>query len=223
MPRGNEQMPWEVDPSLTPERLKILATMIAEERQGALDDHLPEKGEDSWVLGTTAYQRCRWRIVKEVQGRTYDWLSIMDWSRRFIFRVGSTPIRFLRGDPTRSQSKTVLSALEEFRDRELQLPLSDERVVIPGPGWVWRLVVVPDDEGGILQIVLCQMKRGHTPRYLYPIAIGPITRVVSATLTMARAGKDMGPPEAELRDDVTTGGTAEAEGEGKSEGSRNGG
>ena len=137
---------------------------------------------------------------------------VLDPSRRFIFFVGSTPIRFLKGDPTKSQSKTVVSALAEWKFREMELELGDERHALSGRGWVWRLVVVPDEAGGVLEIVLCQMKAGHRPRYLYPIAIGPVARVASATAMQSDA-KDLGKPQVGLPEDDEAA-TAEASGDG---------
>src|SRR5260370_960234 len=68
-------IPWKVRPSLTEERLSIVAALLAKGRHSAVMSHSPSEGDDAWTLGTVAYRRSCYAI--ETGAEKYGWLKIM--------------------------------------------------------------------------------------------------------------------------------------------------
>lgn len=99
--------PWEFHPDLTPDRLIEIADVLRNARDGVLELHDEEHGDDSWSLGCRAYAWSRNQIVTAADEGRFDWLTIDDRGIRFIFRIGLVPIRFFRGEADEPHDRTL--------------------------------------------------------------------------------------------------------------------
>ncbi len=120
-----EKLPWEVNPDLTEDRLKKIASLIAQIRAEVLDLHDSELGDTKLVLGLRSYECCRMRIIKEDQANTWDWLSIVKPTGRFAFGIGNTPVRFAKSLPDELPNRLLITSPEALKQMSL-LPAPPE-------------------------------------------------------------------------------------------------
>lgn len=117
--------PWEVNPSLTPEKLRQLANFITQVRDDVVDLHDTQLGDTDMSTGFRAYECCRSRIIKEAEAGTWPWLKIVQPTHRFTFSVDGTPIRFRRSNTVslgRDRLEPCLAARNQMSLLELVEP-----------------------------------------------------------------------------------------------------
>jgi hypothetical protein len=133
-----ENLPWDLESDLTQERLCVLAKIFKTVREGVKEEAHFEKGDDTWGLGTKAYERYRFAIIETA--KQYDWLHVIERSgQKFTFSVGRVPLRFYTGSSNNPPLRTLAR-----RKPEMQLELALNRVR-PRPNdekeWFWRVAI----------------------------------------------------------------------------------
>jgi len=95
------ELPWEINPDLTKDRIKALANFITQIRGEVIDLFDDELGDTRLSVGTRAYECVRTRINDLASSGTWPWLNTLTPDGRFTFRIGNTPVRFTRCSPDR--------------------------------------------------------------------------------------------------------------------------
>jgi len=85
-----ERLPWEINPDLTEERIKVIADLICTVRTEVVDLHDEQLGDTRLSLGTRAYECCRTRIISLAESQIHTWLGIINQEGRFTFKIGNT-------------------------------------------------------------------------------------------------------------------------------------
>jgi hypothetical protein len=141
------QYPWDYHPSLTPERLIAVAYMIDAARADALERHDEERGDNGWTLGCSAYQFARHRITVAADEARFGWLSLLDRSMHFVFKIDEVPVRFYKGDADDGADHITARTYVEFDQMELIFDSRDERRSL-----LFRFAVETDFDGAVTTI-----------------------------------------------------------------------
>jgi hypothetical protein len=148
--------PWEHYPGLLLERLLLIAEIIRAARDGAADDHRPDKGETNWSLGVRCYERTcvalTWAAFHELP-----WLLIASGAGggpvHFVMTIGGHPVRFYRGDPdeipARYQQPSIFELMEQAKALALDADLPRDRAL--------RIAIENDTNGRPNNIYLVEM------------------------------------------------------------------
>lgn len=126
-------VPWNVNPDLTKERIVTIASVIANVRGEVIDLHNEELGDTPLVLGTRAYECSRTRIISLSEMKLFSWLRILTPEGRFTFQIGNTPVRFSRNDPKQLPHRKLIRSAESIR----QLTLFEDH---PYADLIWFIV-----------------------------------------------------------------------------------
>jgi len=123
----NNFKPWAKYPSLTQDRLSVIANLISDVRRGAVALHDPASGDSEWSLGCRVYSRTCDAIRKAAD--IYNWLHILDESEnlRFSFAIGDVPFRFYRGKPDEPPERYCIATFGELHYLQGSLPLEGLR------------------------------------------------------------------------------------------------
>lgn len=116
-------IPWLHYPSLTADRLEVVAEIIRTARKNAASFHNPDLGDDGWVLGCRAYRWTCYAIEQAVPSNP--WLEVLNdfegKNLRFIFAIGGLPIRIYKGVPDDPPSKSLAVAYSELQKWQMAL------------------------------------------------------------------------------------------------------
>src|ERR1700722_19795093 len=95
--RMNDFKPWIKYPSLSRDRLSMVANIIRRVRSETVLLHEPHNGDDEWSLGCRAYRRTCFAIREASQSNK--WLRVLTQAAnlQFSFAIGEIPLRFYRG------------------------------------------------------------------------------------------------------------------------------
>lgn len=99
--------PSECHPDLTEDRLTLLADFFANVCSEVALLHDSGAGDDGWSLGCRRNARWRHRLAKKAQSGEWPWFTVVRSGKRFVFSVGSVPVRFYRGKHTRPNPNTL--------------------------------------------------------------------------------------------------------------------
>lgn len=185
--------PWDYHPDLSKNRLTIIGQIIADARNNVFEQ-FDERGDDAWALGCRAFSWVRKGITREAVGGEYPWLSIMDPSKQFIFKIGQIPVRFFRGDPDEQFGKTLNTIGREGMQFALVFPGERRAFQL-----VWRFVVETDFTGDLVGIWFI----GATPdgiaecKWQVPVLDAELSELDSL-LAMRSDGYSAGSDEPEL-------------------------
>lgn len=135
-------LPWEVHPDLTRERLIEIGQLIMKGRNDAVMWQNEEIGDDNWILGCRAFQATRHQIIAAAESGDRSWLKIVDSSKHLIFKIGDVPIRFYRGSAEEPTSRTSRQTFPELAQLALVFP--DERRDL-----AYRLAIETDFDGSV--------------------------------------------------------------------------
>lgn len=185
--------PWDYDPALTAECLTKVAQLLAMGRRDAVDRHDPEIGGDAWTRGVCAYRYGCHRINQAAGSHGFEWLSIIDPGKRFQFKIGRVPMRFWRGDPLEPTSRVACPTPVE----QLLLDLEDG---VPLGGVLFRINIVTDDEGALLQASFVALRAGEVET-LWRIPLEEAPPLVVALGDERPEGRELPPPTVRLPDD----------------------
>lgn len=139
-------LPWEVHPDLTRDRLIHVGQLIAKGRHDAVSWQNESIGDDGWVLGCRAFQATRHQILTAARSGESPWLEITDGTKHLVFKIGSVPVRFYKGDPEEPTTRTLRRAFPELQQLSLIFP-GDERQEL-----AFRFAVEPDFDGTVAAV-----------------------------------------------------------------------
>jgi len=111
--------PSDCHQDLQDDRLLALAQFFASTRSELVSLHDPTSGDDSWSLGCRGFARWRNLLSQKALAREWDWLGIVNPGKRFIFSVGSVPVRFYRGSIKNPPFRTLASSAQELTQMSL--------------------------------------------------------------------------------------------------------
>lgn len=114
--------PSDCHPDLTYERLQALAQFFASTRAKVVALHEPLNGDDAWALGCRGFARWRNQLLKKHMSGEWAWLKIINPGKKFIFSIGSVPVRFYRGSLKNPPQRSLAVSFEEARQMSLAFP-----------------------------------------------------------------------------------------------------
>ena len=141
--------PASLHPDLSDDRMNVIAELLREARDGAVDDHRPSKGERNWSLGSRGLERGM-HAIKE-GALVYPWLKILNGSRHFRFMIGAVPVAFYHGRARQPKASTLLRRADELRQTSLAFPGVSTPPAI-------RIAVETDDTGKVSTILVAQVE-----------------------------------------------------------------
>jgi hypothetical protein len=148
----NSFLPWNAYPSVTAERLSIVADKLRRARNDTLKLYDPIGGDTPWSHGCRAHVR----QIKAVldAAKEYDWLTVLpdEEALRFTFAIGGMPIRFYRGAPAEIPEHHLHRTFAEIR--QLQLVLIPE---VRKTAKILRMAIELDAEGNASEISLVEL------------------------------------------------------------------
>ena len=163
--------PWTNYSGFTLDRLVSVAALIRAARDGAADDHHPEKFETNWSLGVRGYERTCGALTLATQ--TYEWLNVVAGTGggpvHFVMSVGGHAIRFFRGSPDDVPERYRQTSFPEFLELQRALELDGTLPV----GRSLRIAIENDTEGRPESISLIEISEdtgSMTNSYLIPAA-----------------------------------------------------
>jgi hypothetical protein len=145
------QLPWDLHPALSEERLRICARLLAHARRDALAMATYELGDDAWSAGCRAYAFGRHRLARAANSGQYNWLGVLDESNAFVFLIEDVPVRFYRG----LADEPTVRALRRYAVEAQQLSLA------LGEGaedLAFRLAVETGDRGQVERVVFLALR-----------------------------------------------------------------
>lgn len=117
------KQPWELNPALTQDRIKQLASLIREVRDSVVDLHDDVLGDSARSTGLRAYECCRNQIIRAAKNQDeWCWLSIVKNDGRFTFSVDSVPVRLYRGKPSCPEERRLIPCIEALSQMSLLSP-----------------------------------------------------------------------------------------------------
>lgn len=178
--------PWEYHSDLTAERLVIVARLIADGRQAAVELFDEEAGDNGWTLGCRAFQFGRARILRAVDSSEYPWLDVIDRTLQLIFKIGEVPVRIYKGDADEPTDRTLRQSFGEMRQLSLLFDEHDE-----GRDLAYRFAVETHLDGSVLAVKFVGL-RGETaalnwdvPLHGDSLAAGAIGRPATESTELA--------------------------------------
>ena len=146
--------PWEYHRDLSEERLTVVARLIADGRQNAVERFDEEAGDNGWTLGCRAFQFGRYRILRAVDNGDYPWLGVIDRTLQLIFTIGEVPVRIYRGEANEPTDRTRRQSFNELRQLGFSFDERDE-----GRDLAYRYAVETDLDGSVLAIKFVGLRR----------------------------------------------------------------
>ncbi|WP_407333266.1 peroxidase [Enterovibrio sp. 27052020O] len=135
------KQPWELNPALSSEKIKWLASLIRDIRDDVIDRHDDELGDSARSTGLRAYECCRTRIIRAAAADgDCDWLGIVKDDGKFTFSIDSVPVRFFRGKPSNPEERRLIPCVEALSQMSL-LPVE----VGDAAAIVWFFAVEVDE------------------------------------------------------------------------------
>ena len=166
---NESNLPWKLHPSLTQERLGIIAGLICSVRHEVALLHEPNKGDTPWSLGCRAYARACFVIAQAAQFRYREWLRVIeDGGLHFVFTVGGAPLRFYRGLMDESNPRYRIRKLPEIVAQQSAFAFMQE---LAFQEMVLRLNFETDSRGEVSRISLVRLDSRGNPHHLYDIPI----------------------------------------------------
>ena len=192
--------PWEYHPDLTEERILAIASLIAAARNTALELFDERAGDDGWTLGCRAFQFARAQILRAADNDEYDWLDILDRSRRLVFKIGGVPVRIFRGEADEPTDRTLRQSYDELRQLSFIFEMEDD-----GRSLAYRFAVETDIDGTLLAIKFVGL-RGEFAVLNWDIPLTGLSGVGTVG-SPASDPVELGAPDVTLRDSATESGT----------------
>lgn len=183
-------IPWAHHPDLKSDRLVYVATLIAQGRNDALDRHEPSIGDDSWSLGCRAYRCGRFRVEEAIESKKYPWLSVVDSTMQFTFKVGSVPVRFYRGLADEPTQRTLKISYPELQQMSLALPEMDEPDTNEP---CFRFAIETDLEGEIDRIIFVGIVANQV-KYYWEVPFIPKVRLIHSISATREEGVELPSP-----------------------------
>jgi hypothetical protein len=185
----SESNPWDYHPHLERDAIIAVAGLIARGRSDALFRHDESVGDDSWTLGCRAFQFARFQLSEAAGTSGFEWLSIMDPSKQFIFKIGDVPVRFYRGEADDPNSRTLRQTFSELSQLAFVFGKEDAAAL------AYRFAVETDFDGSITGIKFVGL-RGENSVFSWDV---PYLEAVSLPMaTPATEGVDLPKPQVRI-------------------------
>lgn len=139
--------PWEYHQDLAEERLIIIARLIVDGRQTAVELQAEVEGDNGWTLGCRAFQFGRHRILRAADNVEHPWLGLIDRGLQLTFKIGEVPIRIYRGEADEPTDRTMRQSNNELRQLGFSFDERDE-----GRELAFRFAVETDIDGSALAV-----------------------------------------------------------------------
>lgn len=131
-----KELPSDYSKDLQSERIIEVASFLAKVRGEVIERHDEKNlGDTPLALGIRAYECCRSRLIKKDKSQDWSWFSILTPDRRFTFRIGDTPVRFVRTTSESLPDKKFIRSEEATRQVDW---LSNEK---PEASIHWFIVI----------------------------------------------------------------------------------
>ena len=189
-------------PDLTLDRLVIVGNLLRNARDGAANDHHPDRYETSFSLGVSAWERSKGELV--AASYLHPWLTIGQGggtgATHFIFQIGIYPIRFCHA-----------TAEEELPYRYRKLSFDEGRLqrqqgalAMPGAlpeGHSFRIGIVTNKETHrtvrIKLIEFDNITSEIVREFLIPLAAA--TTTITPFVAHQKQGVEVPPPAVEVK------------------------
>lgn len=148
------RMPWDLHPSLTADRLRICARLLANARRDAIAMARHALGDDACSVGCRAYSFSRHRLQRAAEAGEHPWLRVLDGSHHFVFLVDDVPVRFFRGAADDPSERTLRR--QEVEAQQLSLALIDRAAI--KDGLVFRMAVETGSAGRVDRVVFLALR-----------------------------------------------------------------
>lgn len=175
---SSQREPWDYHPDLSRERLTAVGQLFHDVRAEVADVHLPDSGDDNYVLGTRGWTWCKNRLIDIARAGDWPWFAIVD-PQRPTFAIGAIPVGFYRGEPDRPHSRTLRQSNLELA--QLTLALGEEASL----DLTWRFATPLDFDGKPSEVAFVGFNAGGQQEVYYPIPVEtrpPTLRVVDRSL-----------------------------------------
>jgi hypothetical protein len=116
------ERPCDCHFDLQDDRLQLLAQFFASTRSALVALHDPISGDDSWALGCRGFARWRNQLLNKAKSGEWPWLGIINPGKKFIFSIGSVPVRFFKGSINRIPTRTLVYNFNECAQLSLAFP-----------------------------------------------------------------------------------------------------
>lgn len=183
--------PWISYPSLTPDRLKTVASIIRDTRNATVFLHEPLEGDTAWSLGCRVYSR----TIAKIRSASLEmpWLRVLPESQnlKFTFSIGRLPIKFYKGDPEDIPDKCLVRSFSELAQMKLAFDLEGVDATN-----MLRLAVGVDMKGNTTFVTLVEVNELGTPLRIYDIPLDASNIIVFQTKPI-----DLEPPLLEVIDE----------------------
>lgn len=159
--------PWAAYPSVSVDRLSVVAAIFRRVWHEAVQLHDPEAGDTTWSLGCRVYSR----ICHELRqaAAKHDWLTIVPESDNlaFTFAIGAVPFKFYRGSPEDPPSRFLAMTYGELRHQQLAFDIEGVRPLDA----ILRIAVetFPDGEVSAVSVVEMDTAGSVTGTYCIPM------------------------------------------------------
>lgn len=194
-------LPWDYHEDLAPDRLAVIALLLQRARRNAADRFEPEIGDTDLNLGLDAYLYGKHEIETAAYGGEYSWLTVVNSSLRFQFRIGQVLMRFWRGDIHEPRDNIISPTEEEALLIEQQgtLDLGDADFAA---GLIFRINVVSDPKGNLLEAHFVAY-RGSVAECVWPIPFRDAAPLLSGLRPDLPKGPELpaptvGPPASDV-------------------------
>ena len=172
--------PWLQYPSLTADRLSLIAEIIRSTRAQTVNLYDPSAGERPWDLGCRVYSRICFALRKAADN--CDWLTILEKSDSlsFAFAIGVVPIRFFHGDAETTPTHYLVATPAEAKQQALALKF--EGLAIDDE--IFRIAVETGSDQLVSTVTLVIMDGDGTAieGYSIPTGVEPATSGLAAPL-----------------------------------------
>jgi hypothetical protein len=197
IPSMSDFQPWSKYPSLTRERLSIIANIIRRVRSETVMLHDPLAGDNEWSLGCRAYSRICFAIRSAA--KQYAWLTTLHESEelRFSFVIGEIPFRFYTGEPDDPPGRYIFRTFGELQHLQSMLPIEGLRTLDK----ILRLAIETDSQREVTSVTLVEMDQSGQATEKYSI---PFDVIQSNVEPLQVKPIDLPPPTVEpLKDEET--------------------
>jgi hypothetical protein len=184
--------PYDKYPSLTDERLSVIASALRDVRKNTLALYDPLNGDNEWSHGCRVYVRSCFTI-RELSKKQL-WLSLVAEAPklRFTFAIDGIPIRFYKGAPDDPPDNYLITTYGELQQRQLFEGLRPLDKIL-------RLAIETDREGQVSTVKLVELDEAGEAVgvHLVPFGTAPSNVVPIETKPVDLAPVELEPLETE--------------------------
>ncbi len=183
--------PWDIEPSLTEERLSLLAEFLLAVCMECFELHDAEAGDGPWSLGCRTYQRICNRLLAKSASGEWPWLRVQRQRNdlEFSLMVGDVLVRYFRGDAENPNQ------MQLFRAEEMQRAFGNV-IDDPDDAFNWFIIVEREPSSGCpIQVIVEQANSDGETRYSWVAATAKAKTETSTVTSLEKPPVDPGPPE----------------------------